>query len=59
MDKKQSKIYTERLNEIITNKVKVSGTLDGDVLLWFNYVHLINGKRNKQDIRQRFNFGSL
>ena len=59
MDKKQSKIYTERLNEIITNKVKVSGTLDGDVLLWFHYVRLIKGKRNKQDIRQRCNFGSL
>lgn len=59
MDKKQSKIYTESLNEIIANKVKVSGTLDADVLLWFKYVRLINGKRNKLDIRQRCNFGSL
>ena len=59
MDKKQSKIYTESLNEIIANKVKVSGTLDGDVLLWFKYVRLINGKRNKLDIRERCNFGSL
>ena len=38
MGKEQSMIYTERLKEIITNKVKVSDTLDGDDLLWSSYV---------------------
>ena len=38
MDKEQSMIYTERLKEIITNKVKVSDTLGGDDLLWSSYV---------------------
>lgn len=38
LGKEQSMSYTERLKEIITNKVKVSDTLDGDDLLWSSYV---------------------
>ena len=57
MGKEQSMIYTERLKEIITNKVKVSDTLGGDDLLWSSYVRQINGTENKLDICKRSNFG--
>ena len=44
MDKEQSKIYTKRLKEIITNKVKVSDSLDGDYFSPIIYVRLAEGE---------------